>query len=1186
MAYIDDFENEFKTNLLQLRLDISMITDDRIKKSLVKDNIESHIISALTLGARQFIDSYFFCVLKVLNDKVKIEDLKSESIFNKYKNKFRRRFLDLFEDLDVIFWTNGQSNYWDFNPVTILRTDLLIKTLIERNSEINSFNSTYSNLEKLPNSKSTDITEFKVSLELLKDDYQNSQFSKKMGDNMKINGVIKPAVKGEETKLFCTINGFTDSKILEIESEPSREVYYKGSGGHNGFLMFEANILKPIIEKKIFDYLKNILKVDIIESNIKIKLENDVFKDSSNSINKDISYKIAVIEPKDDEKGISGIINTTKDMKTLGLKYDLKSTSYIYGYKDDSKIEFNKDIKDLFVKFSPNPTDNTKFDVVDDIEVYEKLIPEILMNLETNFRNKYDKSIKLKIVRDEVDLPDNNDSPKKELNGTTETAVITDELIGEYSVKISNDGAVDSKEQVLGLFKKGTKGRIVEAINKKVSLSGIEYLKKTEENILSLQKTKKIRVDGIVGDETWVPLFGYDRNLVDGTIKVYSNGTTKYCTGSLSILDKKIELRSDNPNIKKTIESSPSIEEDVSQIDLNLKPGLAYVEGVNKPTAKIIILKNDKLKSGYGKIENLRGNSIIQFNTPFENTTISQITDKVIAGLQEKLISSFPNFATVEKKAIVSNDVNSDNLNKTQTTNTQTTQTDVNTQTTTSTNEVEVLSNNMLISLEQEFLKNGITTFLKKIERPIEIILKGDGNFTIFVQTPKNDSTSKIEGEINFMITNSSIIGMCEIKGLPSNYTNPKTKVVVTTSEYMYTTSQSSDSPENRIKLGNETIAFFESKIKLDYDLDIKLALKDKFGEKLEDNPQSSPIISTKFSEMDGEWIFNVEKENLFYNKDFGSLVIIGEADALSNKYPEGLDEEYTEDNYSGEADVDTTDQYIKNQEQLMNDLTFEIAYDNHKYIEKENAINNQTPTTTVVSNSPSEPPVVEVNAGSITPIGKFQLFGGNGSQRIINLIYKGESGGKVGIFNYKPGYKASSKKMMDAVRIDNMTLRDLYKYMTQEIHPSIGGKIWATGVFQIIPDTLKGNINKYKISWDKKYDAATQQEFGKYLIYNSVGKYLKGENSGSKDELAAAITRLAGVWASLPTATKTKKGGKGNYANLDNGGGNVGYYGGDGVNPSKVHTEIGTVVINMIKARIEISGKKPSFIPDYAKNI
>ena len=43
MAYIDKFEDEFKNNLLQLRLNISMVTDEKIKKSLVKDNIESHI---------------------------------------------------------------------------------------------------------------------------------------------------------------------------------------------------------------------------------------------------------------------------------------------------------------------------------------------------------------------------------------------------------------------------------------------------------------------------------------------------------------------------------------------------------------------------------------------------------------------------------------------------------------------------------------------------------------------------------------------------------------------------------------------------------------------------------------------------------------------------------------------------------------------------------------------------------------------------------------------------------------------------------------------------------------------------------------------------------------------------------------------------------------------------------------
>lgn len=1165
MAYIDDFENEFKTNLLQLKLNISQLTNEKVKKSLVKDNIESHIISALTLGAKQFIDTYYYCVLKVLNNKIKVEDLKSESIFNKYKNKFRRRFLDLFGDLDVIF-TNGTD--LELDPINIFKTNTLINTLIEKNSKINNFNSNYSNLERLPSSKSSDITEFKFTLDLLKDDYENSVFSSKMGNNMKITGIIKPEDRGEETKLFSTISGFSDSKILNIESVPTREAFYKGSGGRNGFLMYEANQFKPVIEKKIFNYLKNDLKIDIIESDIKIKIENDVFKDNTVPENKDIIYKLTVIDPKEDERGILGVINLSKDMKSFGLTYDLISSSYVYGYKDNKKIEFKKDIKNLVVKFSPNPNDNNKLVPTDDIEQYEKLIIEIIRNLEINFSIAYNTQIKLKIVKDEKELTDDNNSPKEELNNTTNN---TDQLIVEYSVKISSEGSIESKEQPMGLFKKGTKGIIVEGINNKLSLSGKDYSKETEKNVLSLQKTKKIRVDGIVGDETWIPLFGYDRTLVDGVIRVYLNSSnTKYCTGTLKILDKTVELKSDDASLKKIIEKPNP---DITEIPLDFTKGSAYFSD-SKMTSKIEILKNGKLKSGKGKISNLKGNNNIDFATKFEDITIEKLTEKVIDGLQKKLDKSFPNFGTVIKKTIVENDVNSDILKN----NSQT-------------SDIENLSNNMLILLEQEFLKNGIVTFLKKVEKPIEITLKGDGNFTIFVESPKNDITSKIEGEINFMSTNSAITGLCEIKGLPSNFTNTKTNVVVKTTEYMYSTSQSSDSPENRISLGNEAIAFFESKIKSDYDIELKLSLRDKFAEKLEDNSNSSPIISTKFSEMDGEWIFNVEKENSFVNKDFGTLIIIGEPSSLDNKYPEGLDDEYKEDNYSGETDIDQSEQFAKNQEELMNDLTFEIAYENNVYIQKENAINNQNPTTTVVSNNPAESPVIEVNSGSITPVGKFQLFGGNGAQRIINMIYKGESGGKVGIFNYKPGYKASSKAMMDAVRIDNMTLRDLYKYMTQEIHPNIGGKIWASGVFQIIPSTLKSNIDKYKISWDKKYDATTQQEFGKYLIYNNAGSYLKGLNGGSKSDLSKAIQNIGQVWASLPITYWRQKDGSParyvkDYANLDNGGGNTGCYGGDGINPSTVRTEIGTVVINMIKARIEISGKSPSFIPDYAKNI
>ena len=1186
MAYIDDFENEFKTNLLKLKLDISMITDDRIKKSLVKDNIESHIISALTLGARQFIDTYYSCVLKVLNNKVKVEDLKSESIFNKYKNKFRRRFLDLFEDLDVIFWTNGQSNYWDFNPVTILRTDLLIKTLIEKNSKINTFNSNYSNLERLPSSKSPDITEFKFTLEILKDDYENSVFSSKMGNNMKINGTIKPEVKGEETKLFASITGFTDSKILNVESVPARETFYKGSGGHNGFLMFEANQFKPIIEKKIFDYLKNDLKISISESDIKIKIENDVFKDNTVPENKNIIYKLTVIDPKEDEKGILGVINLSKDMKTFGLTYDLISSSYVYGYKDNKKVEFKKDVKNLVVKFSPNPNDNNKQVPTDDIEQYEKLVTEIIRNLEINFSIAYNTQIKLKVVKDEKDLPDDNNSPKEELNKTENTNKTidngntstdkpntttnnTDQLIVEYSVKISSDGAVESKEQPMGLFKKGTKGIIVEGINKKLSLSGKDYSKETEKNVFSFQKTKKIRVDGIVGDETWIPLFGYDRNLVDGTIKVYSNSSnSKYCTGSLIILDKIVELKSDDTTAKKIIETPKP---DITEIPLDFTQGTAYVSD-SKMTAKIEILKNDKLKSGKGKILNLKGSNNIDFTTKFEDITIEKLTEKVITGLQKKLDVSFPNFGTIKKKVVVENDVNSDILKN----NPQ------------NTSDIENLSNNMLMLLEQEFIKNGIVTFLKKVEKPIEITLKGDGNFTIFVESPKNDITAKIEGEINFMSTNSAITGMCEIKGFPSNFTNAKTNVVVKTTEYMYSTSQSSDSPENRIALGNEAIAFFESKIKADYDIELKLALKDKFAEKLEDNPNASPIISTKFSEMDGEWIFNVEKENSFVNKDFGTLIIIGEPTEKISA--DGLDEEYQEANYSGEAEIDQSELFTKNQNELLNDLTFEIAYENSQYIQKEKEMNKQIAPSTVITNNPGEAATVDVKSSAITPVGKFKLFGGWGSERIINLIFKGESGSKLGIFNYyKPKLKASTKAMMDKVRIDNMTLRELHKYQKTEVHPEVGALICASGLFQFMPSTLEENIRKYKISWDSKFDYEGQMNLGKNMIYTYAGKYIKGENSGTRQDLETAVQSIGNVWASLPVINaiypkKVKI--PGNYGDVSTGGGNRGCYGGDGVNPSSVHVEVGTVVINMIKARIEVSGKPPSYIPDYAKNI
>jgi hypothetical protein len=1165
MAYIDKFEEEFKTNLLQLRLNVTMVTDDKIKKSLVKDNIESHIISALTLGARQFIDSYFFCVLKVIKDNIKIEDLKTESIFNKYKNKFRRRFLDLYEDLDVIF-SNGTD--LDVDYILVLNNNTLVNTLIERNNQINQFNSNYSNLEALPSSKSSDITEFKVSLELKKDDYENSVFSKAMGDNIKINGIIKPNVKGEETKLFCTITGFSDSKKLEIESEPSREIYYKGTGGHNGFLMFETGLFKPIIEEKIFNYLKDTLKINISKTDIKIKIENDQFKDKSITDNKDLEYKLIITNPKDDEKDIKGVIRIKKTINTLGLKYDLNSISYIYGYKDE-KIEHKKEVKDLLVRFEKLPTEqqitNDKYKMVDDIEEYEKLISDTISILEKNFQTKFNKVIKLKVVREEVELKNTNQTPTSEIKEQAK-----DELIAEYSVKISGEGSIESKEQPIGIFKVGTKGRIVEAINKKVSVDGSEYLKKTHENILSLQKsfqkTKKIRIDGVVGDETWVPVFGYDRTLVDGSIKIYSDGITPYSVSTLTISDKKIELTSGD---SKTIKKAEDPKEDPSLIELNLIPGSNYSKETLEPVAKIIILKNDIFKSGYGKIENLKGNALIQFNTPFENSSIDKLKDDVIKGLQQKLDSSYPNFAVITSKEIINNDVNVDNLNNKD--NPPIT-------------DVDKLSTNALVELEQECLKQGIKTFLKKIEKPIEIILKGDGNFTIFVESPKNDTTSKINGEINFMITNTSITGMCEILGLPENYTNPKTKTLVTTSEYIYNTSQSTDSPQNRIQLGNEALSYFQNKIKVDYDLDIKLALKDKFAEKLENYPSNNPMISTKYSEMDGEWIFNVEKENTFYSKDFGDLIIIGDANVIEHKIDNGLlDDEYSEDPYAGEAETSYIDEYMKNQEELINELTFEIAYTNIPYLEKQKEISKSTTPESTAPTSNDSGEISTPGTATITPVGGFKLYDGKGLDRIGKVIQHYESAFDHTIFNYtKSGGKIPNKELRKTVSIHNMTVSELYKYMTNETHPNLSGRIFATGLYQVIPTTLAGNMKAYNLDWNSKYDFNFQTELGHKLILARGGNYLKAKNSGSQSDLEKAIQSIGTCWAALPIIW-LKSGEK--VGDVTNGGGKRAYYGGVGPNGATSHFEIGTIALNLIKARVELTGSKPSFIPDYVKN-
>ena len=165
------------------------------------------------------------------------------------------------------------------------------------------------------------------------------------------------------------------------------------------------------------------------------------------------------------------------------------------------------------------------------------------------------------------------------------------------------------------------------------------------------------------------------------------------------------------------------------------------------------------------------------------------------------------------------------------------------------------------------------------------------------------------------------------------------------------------------------------------------------------------------------------------------------------------------------------------------------------------------------------------------------------------------------------------------------MTVRELYMYMTKQTHPKLSGLIFATGLYQVIPGTLLDNMKAYGLDWNSKYDWNFQTDLGHKLILAAAGNYLKGKNSGSQSDLENAVQSIGQCWAALPIIKLSKKAGGAKVGDVVNGGGKRAYYGGVGPNGANSPFEVGTVVLNLIKARVDLGSPKPSFIPDYVKS-
>lgn len=99
-------------------------------------------------------------------------------------------------------------------------------------------------------------------------------------------------------------------------------------------------------------------------------------------------------------------------------------------------------------------------------------------------------------------------------------------------------------------------------------------------------------------------------------------------------------------------------------------------------------------------------------------------------------------------------------------------------------------------------------------------------------------------------------------------------------------------------------------------------------------------------------------------------------------------------------------------------------------------------------------------------------------------------------------------------------------------------GQLWATGRYQIIPDTLEGLVSKTGISRNAKYNKETQDILGKQLLVNrkAIWDYLTSKVPDNQENLEKAALQTAMIWSSLgiPKSMSVTRNGKTRWIEKD----------------------------------------------------
>ena len=131
-------------------------------------------------------------------------------------------------------------------------------------------------------------------------------------------------------------------------------------------------------------------------------------------------------------------------------------------------------------------------------------------------------------------------------------------------------------------------------------------------------------------------------------------------------------------------------------------------------------------------------------------------------------------------------------------------------------------------------------------------------------------------------------------------------------------------------------------------------------------------------------------------------------------------------------------------------------------------------------------------------------------------------------------------------------------------------GQLWATGRYQIIPNTLKGLVKARNLSTSQLYSESNQDMLGYDLLRlrPNLNKYIHSLNSGTQNDLELAALDMSKIWSSIGVPYRLK----GAKQMVEK---NQSYYSGGGDRASQKTEDIQNA---LKKLRSEINGKTLTF--------